>query len=62
MPKIKTHKASTKRFRITRNGKVMAHPTGARHLMSGERGKSRRHMRRARPLKAVDAKRVKKCM
>jgi len=54
MPKQKTHKATRKRVKVTARGKVLVRPTGARHMMSGKSGKSRRHMRRARPLKAAD--------
>jgi len=54
MPKQKTHKATRKRVKVTATGKVLVQPTGARHMMSGTSSKSRRHMRRARPLKASD--------
>jgi len=58
MPKLKTHKASKKRVKVTATGKVLVWPTGARHVMSGKSSKKRRHMRRARPLKLTDQKRV----
>ena len=58
MPKHKSHKATLKRVKVTARGKVLVHPTGARHVMSGKSSKHRRHMRRARPLKAMDAARV----
>ena len=58
MPKQKTHKATLKRVKVSATGKVMVQPTGARHMMAGTGGKSKRHMRRARPLKAADRKRV----
>jgi len=32
MPKMKTHKATAKRFRITKNGKLMHMKTGRTHL------------------------------
>lgn len=32
MPKMKTHKATAKRFRLTKNGKVMHMLTGRTHL------------------------------
>ncbi|HUW58426.1 MAG TPA: bL35 family ribosomal protein [Planctomycetota bacterium] len=60
MPKKKSHKATRKRVTVTATGKVLVHPTGARHLMSGKSSKSRRHMRRARPLKRTDAARARK--
>jgi large subunit ribosomal protein L35 len=58
MPKLKTHKSSKKRVKVTATGKVLVWPTGARHVMSGKSSKKRRHMRRARPLKNTDRKRV----
>jgi large subunit ribosomal protein L35 len=60
MPKLKSHKASLKRFKVTATGKVLAYPTGARHNMSGKSSKKRRHLRRARPLKSMDRKRMMK--
>ncbi len=54
MPKLKSHKASLKRFKVTATGKVLAHPTGGRHMMSGKSSKKRRHIRRSRPLKGMD--------
>ena len=62
MPKQKTHKASLKRFKVTAGRKVMAMPTGARHMMSGTTGNEKRHMRRARPLKGTDLKRTLKAL
>ena len=41
MPKIKTHKGAAKRFRITRNGKVLRNQTGSNHLRRRRR-KSRK--------------------
>jgi len=54
MPKLKPHKASLKRFKVTATGKVLAHPTGGRHMMSGKSSKKRRHIRRSRPIKGMD--------
>ena len=60
MPKQKTHKASAKRFRVTRNGKVVGRRAGKSHLMAGKRGKKRRALKRTKTLKACDAKRYVK--
>lgn len=60
MPKLKSHKASLKRFKVTATGKVLAHPTGGRHNMSGKSSKKRRHIRRMRPLKSMDRKRYRR--
>jgi large subunit ribosomal protein L35 len=54
MPKLKPHKASLKRFTITASGKVLAHPTGGRHMMSGKSSKKRRHIRRKKPILGMD--------
>ena len=62
MPKQKSHKATRKRVKVTATGKVLVHPTGARHMMSGKSSKKRRHMRRARPLKGADRARVRKSL
>jgi large subunit ribosomal protein L35 len=60
MPKQKTHKASAKRFRVTKNGKVLARRAGKSHLMAGKRGKKRRALKRSKTLGSVDAKRYVK--
>ncbi len=54
MPKLKPHKASLKRFKVTATGKVLAHPTGGRHMMSGKSAKKRRLIRRSKPIKGMD--------
>ncbi len=63
MPKMKTHKGAAKRFRITRNGKVMR--------MKGYRGhnKQKKHKRTLRAQgrmhevkRAGDQKRVKRLL
>jgi large subunit ribosomal protein L35 len=45
MPKIKTHKASKKRFRLTATGKVKCKQTGTRHLNVSMSKKRRRNLR-----------------
>lgn len=62
MPKLKSHKSSLRRFKVSATGKVLAHPTGARHMMSGKSSKKRRHMRRARPLVGMDRVRTLKVL
>ena len=48
MPKLKTNKAAKKRFKVTATGKVLFHPAGKRHIMSGKSSKLRRQKRRWR--------------
>ena len=45
MPKLKTHKAAKKRFRITGTGKVLRKQAGKRHLQSHKSGRRRRRLR-----------------
>jgi len=45
MPKMKTHKASTKRFRVTAHGKLMRAQAGKRHLNSHKTGGQKRNLR-----------------
>ena len=45
MPKMKTHKASKKRFRVTASGKLKRRQAGKKHLNSGKTGKRKRQLR-----------------
>ena len=45
MPKIKTHKGSKKRFRVTASGKLKRRQAGKKHLLSHKSGKRKRHLR-----------------
>jgi len=45
MPKMKTHKGSKKRFKVTATGKLKRRQSGKRHLNSSKTGKRKRHLR-----------------
>jgi large subunit ribosomal protein L35 len=45
MPKMKTHKGSRKRFRVTAKGKLKRHQAGKKHLLSHKTGKRKRQLR-----------------
>jgi large subunit ribosomal protein L35 len=45
MPKMKTHKGSKKRFRVTATGKLKRKQAGKRHLNSSKTGTRKRHLR-----------------
>ena len=47
MPKMKTHKASKKRFRVTGTGKLKRTQAGKKHLLSHKTGKRKRQLREA---------------
>jgi large subunit ribosomal protein L35 len=46
MPKIKTHKATAKRFKITKKEKVIMRKGGQDHFNSRESGNTKRNKRR----------------
>jgi large subunit ribosomal protein L35 len=45
MPKMKTNKAVSKRFKITKKGKVRRYKAGVGHLNSAKTRKRKRHLR-----------------
>ena len=51
--KMKTHKGSVKRMRVTCNGKIIVKQAGKGHLMSGKRGKRRRALGRKKAVSAI---------
>jgi large subunit ribosomal protein L35 len=59
MPKHKTHKATRKRYKVTRSGKVKRGRPGRRHLLSVKSASRRRKMRRREILAPGDAYRVR---
>ena len=46
MPKIKTHKATAKRFTITKTGKIKQRKAGQDHFNARETGNTKRNKRR----------------
>ena len=59
MPKQKTHKAISKRFKITKKGKVIKKATGQGHFNSRESGKTGRNKRRDRTVSERITKTIK---
>lgn len=60
MPKMKTHSGSKKRFRVTRNGKVMRAKAYKSHILEKKSQKRKRNFRHETTLASGDAKTVKK--
>ena len=56
MPKVKTHKGTSKRIRKTKTGKLIARRTGQDHYNSRESGKTGTNKRRDLQLGRVHAK------
>ena len=62
MPKLKTKKAMQKRYRITKNGKVIANRTKRRHMMTDRSPKSKRQSRRKLNVEKMHVNAIKLCM
>ncbi len=58
MAKLKTHKAISKRFKITKNGKVLKRTAGQGHFNARETGKTRRGKRMDQSLGVAMVKHV----
>jgi large subunit ribosomal protein L35 len=50
MPKMKSHSGWKKRVKISKKGKVMYKPGGARHLMISKNASGKRHKRKEQRL------------
>lgn len=59
MPKIKTNRSASKRFKRTSSGKFKRNKGGGRHLLTGKSPKRRRNLRDAALVSDGDTKRVK---
>lgn len=62
MPKVKTKKAAAKRYRITKNDKVVVNKRGKRHLLTKKSSKRKRKLRQPGTLKSCEAKRIVKML
>jgi len=62
MPKMKTHKAAAKRFKVTKSGKVKYRRQGRNHILTNKSRKRKRQNRRPAYLNSTDAKRVKQIL
>ena len=60
--KGKTKKSIAKRFKITKNGKVLRRPVGQDHLLSKQSGKKRRPLRKLVKMSEPEAKKIKKLL
>jgi large subunit ribosomal protein L35 len=58
MPKMKTHKGTKKRFRLTASGKVKHRSAGTSHLASRMSHKRKRNLRGTTVVEEIEAKRI----
>lgn len=62
MPKMKTHKATAKRFKITGSGKIRRRKQGGSHLRRKKAKRTKRQYRKDLPVSKADAKRIKRLL
>lgn len=62
MPKQKTHSGAKKRFRITRNGKVMMRQKNRAHLLKHKSSRRKRRLAGETQITGGDAARVKRLL
>jgi large subunit ribosomal protein L35 len=62
MPKQKTHSGTKKRFRVTRNGKVLSRQKNRAHLLEKKSSRRKRRLAGDTVIAGPDAKRVKRLL
>lgn len=62
MPKLKTRKSLTKRFRITKSGKVLRRQGFRSHLKAGKSKNRLRNLKKVIELRGHMAKKIKKAL
>lgn len=60
MPKIKTNRGATKRFKVTASGKIKRHKSHASHLLTKKSKKRKRKLRKPGLISTSDLNRVKR--
>ncbi|MHB8508900.1 MAG: 50S ribosomal protein L35 [Candidatus Dormibacteria bacterium] len=60
MPKIKTHKGTAKRFRVTKTGKVVSRHAHQSHMLEKKSAKRKRAFTGTRQVAAADVRAVKR--
>jgi len=59
---MKSRKSVLKRFKITKNGKILRRPSGLNHYRAKKSGKKVRQGRKWVPLSKPEAKKIKKLL
>jgi large subunit ribosomal protein L35 len=62
MPKMKTHRATAKRFRITRKGKVLHRKATGNHMLTKKTGSQRRRIEGMTSVAPQEAKNIKRLL
>jgi large subunit ribosomal protein L35 len=62
MPKMKTHRAAAKRFRVTRKGKVLHRKATGNHMLTKKSGSHRRRVEGMAEVTATKEQKKLKCL
>lgn len=62
MPKLKTRKGASKRFKATKSGKIKRKRSKLRHILASKTTKQKRHLRSKAYVHKADEKKVKKLL
>mgnify|MGYP006303103097 FL=1 len=62
MPKMKTHKATAKRFKVTKKKKLRRLKQGRSHLRRKKSKRALRELRKEHPIDKADEKRVRRLL
>lgn len=60
MPKMKSNRGASKRFRVTASGKVKRHSSHHSHILTKKSAKRKRNLRKESMVSDADTARVKK--
>lgn len=60
MPKMKTHKGAKKRFRKTKNGKIMRNQANRSHLLRKKSPKRKRRLKKSAQVNKTNEQNIKK--
>ncbi len=62
MPKQKTNKSATKRFKLRKSGSIKRYKQGRRHILTKKSAKRKMHLRKGTTMSKSDEKNVKTLM
>ena len=62
MPKMKSHRGAAKRFRMTRNGKILRRRANANHILGKKTSKRKRRLNGPAQVDASDKNRIRRML
>lgn len=62
MPKLKTHSGASKRFKLTKNGKIKKNKAFRRHILTKKSTKTKRHLRKQSYASSANEAAIKKLL